>query len=123
MRLGDGGIARIFGAVAGLIVWAVHFGAIYAITAYACARGLQATRVLGLGLIPAGVLGATALALVAAGIVLATTARRLRSAGAAGTGREEHARFLLWFTAGTTLLAMIAILYEGVPTLMVPACA
>jgi len=117
-----GGFAPILGAIAGLVVWAAHFAAIYAVTAYACARGAEAARLVGVGLVPAAVLGATVVALLAAGAVLVRAGRRLRRGPPAGE-REDRGEFLPWFTAGTTLLAIVAILYEGVPPLIVPACA
>lgn len=121
MKRGAGPIA---GAIAGLIVWALHFGAIYAMAAYVCARGLQEERILGFRLVPALVLGATVVALLAAGFVLLRALLRLRhdTIRLSGEAGEHDPQFLTWFGAAAALLAIVAILYQGVPTLLVPPC-
>jgi len=119
------GFGPIAGAIAGLIIWGLHFTAVYAMTAYVCARGLEEQRVLGFDIIIVAVLGATAVALLAAGFVLFRALRRLRHSTIrlAGEGSEHDPQFLTWFSAAAALLAIVAILYQGVPTLLVPPCA
>jgi hypothetical protein len=93
---------RILGISSGAIVWALHFAAIYGITALACARGLPAAVPWTIGI-------ATALAVAAAA---ACVALGLRAAGFAG-----------WLTAAVAGLALMAIVWEAVPVFVVPACA
>lgn len=87
---------------AGVLVWALHFAAIYGFTALACARQL-----------PAPVPWAVALATLAA------------AAGCLLILRQELARpgFEAWLAAGLAALALLAIVWEALPVLMVPPCA
>ena len=94
----------------GVIIWAVHFTAIYGFTALACARGFQTLQWLGIGIVPWAVSGAT---LVAASATLAILVPALRTA---------RASFESWMTAGVAALALIAILWETLPVMMVPVC-
>jgi hypothetical protein len=81
----------------GAIVWAAHFMAIYGITALACARGFPAAVPWAIGI-------ATALALAAVIVIIVFNARD-------------------WLTAAVAGLALIAIVWEAIPVLVVPACA
>jgi hypothetical protein len=85
---------------AGAIVWALHFAAIYGVTALACARNLP-------GLVPWAVGIATALAAAAAVALIA-----VRTPDFAG-----------WVASGVAALALLAILWEAASVLVVPACA
>jgi hypothetical protein len=80
----------------GAIVWAAHFMAIYGITALACARGSPATVPWAIGI-------ATALALAAIAIIVFN--------------------FRDWMSAAVAGLALLAIVWEAIPVLVVPACA
>lgn len=88
---------------AGPIVWALHFTVIYGLTGIACARGL-------VGAVPWGVLLAT---LVAGAVCLLMMVRELRR----GPG------FLPWMAAGLAGFALLAIIWETVPVLVVRPCA
>lgn len=84
-----------------IVIWALHFTAIYGFTALACARdfGAGAPWVIG---------AATAVAaLLAAALILANL----------------NAEFMRWMTAAVAAAALVAIVWEGIPALMVPACA
>lgn len=116
------GFAPILAALAGMLVWAIHFGAVYVATAIACARGFAELVVAGLPLIPAMVLGATALALAAVGWIAARAYRRLRS-DLSGEDGEDDPQFLIWFTLAVALASALAIVWEGIPVLIVGACA
>ena len=110
--------AAVTGAVlAGLLIWAAHFTVIYGFTGLACARGLANQQVLGFGLIDVVVVGATILALLAAAAVLM---RALRFANA--SEQAESVPFLRWTAAMSAALAMIAILWEGLPALLISGC-
>lgn len=94
----------------GVIIWAVHFTAIYGFTALACARGFAALQWLGIGIVPWAIGGATLLAATATLTILVAAVR---------TARDS---FESWMTAGVAALALIAILWETLPVLMVPVC-
>jgi hypothetical protein len=71
--------------------------AIYGVTALACARGFPAAVPWAIGI-------ATALALAAVIAIIIFNARE-------------------WMTAAVAALALLAIVWEAVPVLVVPACA
>ena len=85
------------------LCWALHFAAIYGFTAIACARGSA-------GWVPWAIAAITALAAGAAIAVLAVALRRRDS--------FEH-----WLAAAAAGLALVAIVWEALPALVVPACA
>ena len=87
---------------AGVIIWALHFTAIYGFTALACARGWSGA------VVP---LNAAASALAAAAVlaVIATGWRRRES--------FEH-----WLSAAIGAAALVAIVYESAPLLIVAPC-
>jgi hypothetical protein len=115
------GFSPIAGAVAGLLVWAAHFGVVYGTNAVACERGLTGRTLLGQPLVPAVVLGATAVALAALALVWLRARRRLEH-GLAGQEGEDEPRFLLWLTAAVSLLSALAVLWQGLPVLFVRPC-
>ena len=81
----------------GAIVWALHFAAIYSVTALACARGYAQTRFFDIEIVTLAVLGATLIAFVA---VLAIVRRARRADGES---------FESWLTATVAGLAAIGI--------------
>ena len=113
-------IAEILLSALGLGIWTVHFAAIYAINAYGCERGLTGERVLGLPLVPVLVIAATAAALGALGVVLWRSAAGLSPPY--DDGGETEPRFTRWFAAATAALALVAVVYEAIPALIVPPC-
>jgi hypothetical protein len=88
---------------AGAMVWALHFAAIYGITALACARGSA-------GPVPWAIGIAT---IVAVGLVFFLIWISFKDIGA----------FANWLSAAVAGLALLAIVWEAVPVLLVPACA
>ena len=94
-----------------VMIWAAHFLVIYGFTALACARGFVDVRWIGIGIVPWTIGAATALALAA------TLAVVLRAA------RAAHESFTEWMTAALGALSMLAMFWEALPVLMVPACA
>ena len=88
---------------AGPLTWAAHFAAIYGITAIACARGSA-------GWVPQAIAAITFVAAAAAIAILVAALRRRES--------FEH-----WLAAGAAGLALVAIAWEALPALVVPACA
>ncbi|KON81421.1 hypothetical protein PA01_07210 [Azoarcus sp. PA01] len=87
---------------AGVIVWALHFSVIYGLTALACARAAAQA-------VP-WVIGAATL--VASGVCVAIIVRELGR----GPGFES------WLAAGLAVLALLAVLWEALPVLMVAPC-
>jgi amino acid transporter len=119
--MGRRGIPAMIGMVAALLVWAVHFLAIYGAQATACVRAAPDTELFGQPLVPTLVLGLTAVALLAVAAVGLLAWRRLPSGMTAQAG-EEQPRFLRWLTVGTALFAALAILWETLPVLVLPPC-
>jgi hypothetical protein len=87
----------------GAIVWAAHFMAIYGITALACARGSP-------GLVPWAIGIAS---IIAIGLVFLLIWIAFKDIGAFGN----------WLSAAVASLALLAIVWQAVPVLWVPACA
>lgn len=86
----------------GVIVWALHFFAIYGLTGVACARGMPAA-------VPWAVALPTAVAAAVAALLVARGMRR--------RGEFEHG-----IAAGLAGFALLAILWEALPLLMVAPC-
>ena len=88
---------------AGPLCWALHFAAIYGLTGIACARGMGSA-------VPWAIAAVTSVAAAAVIAILAVALRRRDS--------FEH-----WLAAAAAGLALLAIAWEALPVLMVPACA
>lgn len=86
----------------GVVVWALHFAVIYGFTGLACARGWAP-------LVPPAVVFATGVALAAALAVIVA-------------GFTKRGEFESWMSAALGGFAFIAIAYEGIAVLIVPAC-
>jgi hypothetical protein len=87
----------------GALCWALHFAAIYGFTGVACARGYAPA-------VPWAILACTVPALLGAAVVMRLALRRRESL--------EH-----WLAAAIAGAAMVAIVWEALPALLVPACA
>lgn len=87
---------------AGVLVWALHFAAIYGFTALACARGLA-------HVVPTAIGAASAIALVAVVAIIVS-------------GWRRRAHFEHRLSASLAALALLAIVYETIPAWTVPAC-
>jgi hypothetical protein len=101
---------------AGLLIWAADFLFIYAFAAVACARGFADATVLGLGIVPLASFVATVLALAATGVVIVMGTRRARN------GDPSSGAFVGGLAATTALLALIAIVFTGLPGLLLRTC-
>jgi hypothetical protein len=105
----------------GLLIWAAHFLTIYGVNGVVCARGLDRFTVLGFGIVPAIVAAATGLAVIACCMIAVAA---LRGQGP-GMGDEVGSVRAFW-RSGTACLAgfaVIAILWTGLPALLVAPCA
>lgn len=107
------------GMMAGLLIWAAHFAVVYAFNGLACARGFAGTTLFGIGLVPAGIVAVTVLALAATALVVL---RARRGPWPALGTSDEAGRFVRWMTAAFASLSLLAILWIGLPALQVPAC-
>lgn len=115
------GFSPILGAIAALIVWAAHFLLVYGVQATLCWRGLAGGTILGWPVVPALVVAATAVALVAIGVIGWRAWHRLRSAPAGEDG-EEQPQFTVWMSLSVALLAILALVWEGIPVFLLPPC-
>jgi Mn2+/Fe2+ NRAMP family transporter len=112
---GEAGVfSRLLGLVFGFLVWVLHFLAIYAATAVACVLGLGAA---GAGVRSTVVTTLVIVTVVAAAIVVLHALKTYRR-------REKvlDQRFLSSITIGHDAIAVIGILYQVFPILMVPVC-
>ncbi|MBR0650204.1 hypothetical protein GXW78_11060 [Roseomonas terrae] len=107
-------------SVAGLVVWAGHFTAIYAASAVACERGLAERSVFGLPWISAMVGLATVVALALLALVLRPSLRM--PAASVLDGGEAEPRFTRWFAGSTAVLAALGVVFQAVPVLLLPGC-
>lgn len=92
------------------VVWAVHFTVIYVVNALACARGIAA------GWVPLAIALATAPALLALLLLAQAAWRRARA------GEEEAAPFLGHVGVLLCTLTLVALAWNVLPVLFVPAC-
>lgn len=99
------------------LVWAAHFLAIYAFTALACARKDTAGW-FGVGTVPWFVSAAT---LVAAAVLLLTIGIAVHD-GRRSASSPEPSPFVHWLTAAIAGLVLLAVVWETLPVLLVPAC-
>jgi hypothetical protein len=98
----------------GPLIWAAHFLAIYVFNGILCARPHWNIQWAGMSLSSWGILGAAVIA------VLAITAILLR-AHPSETAADNRA-FIRWMSLALSLLSMVAIVWETVPVLLLPAC-
>jgi hypothetical protein len=109
----------LFFLIGGFAIWAAHFLVIYGYAGLLCARPEWARlQFLDVGAVPLGVAAATTAALLALAVLLAWILRsRARIAG------MTEPRFLPVLSAGGAGLAAIAIIWEGIFSILtVPAC-
>ncbi|MDQ4135958.1 MAG: hypothetical protein M3158_07240 [Pseudomonadota bacterium] len=111
-------MARLFWMTSGFVFWTAQFTVIYAVTAVACARGWWRISLLGLDLVRAGIAVATLLALAATALVFWRAFARGRNAD-----EEASARFVETVTLWVCGLSLVAIAYNGLPALILPACS
>ena len=106
------GFLRLF---SGPIVWAIHFLLVYGFTGVLCARPAWEVQWLGIGLLEWGI-GSAAVAALAL-LAFIHLGRRRKEAV------EINAVFVRRTGAALALLSALAIVWESLPLLLVPACA
>lgn len=99
--------------MAGPIVWAVHFVAIYGFVGFTCARPLAPAQWLGVGWVGWTVVGMGVIACVALAAWL-----RVRPA----SGEPDNRRFLRRASRALGWLAFLAIAWETLAVFLVPGC-
>ncbi len=100
------------------LVWAAHFLAIYGFTALACER-MGTPGWFGVGAVLWFVGAAT---LFATAVLLVTIVVAVRD-GRRAASLPEPSSFVHWFTAAIAGLALLAVLWETLPVLLVPVCS
>ncbi|WP_458094579.1 hypothetical protein [Roseomonas sp. WA12] len=106
---------------AGFLVWAAHFGALYAVHAHACERDMAARHLLGMPWVAVLVVGATVLSLAVLAVLFRLTWPGTGPRGAT-EAREAEPDFTRWFGATACVMAGFAVVFEAVPALVLPAC-
>ena len=111
-------VSRLLFMLAGLIIWASHFGFVYGFNALACTFGFAGSQLLGMGVVVLAVGLATLLAFGADILVL------LRAvAGPHAVNLAADSRHFIRYVAGSlAALSAVAVLWQGLPALMIPAC-
>lgn len=113
-------VSRITFLTGGLLVWAVHFTLVYGLNTLACTR-LDGTSVLGVRVVPVAIGIAT---VVAAGLNLLLLASALRGRGP-GIADEHDASVRHFWRFGTGMIAalgLVAVVWGGLPALIVNPC-
>lgn len=105
----------------GLAIWAAHFGLVYAVAALACERDWAAGRLLGLPWVPFAIVALTALALAALFLVFRAARRRMLP-GPWDEGGQAEPRFTAWFAAAAAAYSALAVAFQTLPALLLPAC-
>ncbi|MBM1170835.1 hypothetical protein [Microvirga arabica] len=108
-------------ALGGMIAWAVQFTVIYGATSTLCGRGWADATLLGVGVVQFTILAATIAAFVPAAILLVVSLREERQR------RDQPASATDSFLSQASVLinglSLVAILWNGVPAFILPACA
>ena len=113
---------RVFPTVAyllgSMIVWAGAFAGAYVVTALVCARRLGDASVLGIGVLPFSIGLITIVALVATAIIALVAYRRWPKPGDA-----DLPSFVQSMALFVALMAVLGIVWNGVPALFFASCA
>ena len=107
----DRAFLRLF---AGPLVWAVHFLGVYGVVGIICARQLHGVAFSGLGIVSWVVAAATAVSIAAVVLLTLRDARRQLP--------HDNPSFTRWTSAALGLLSIVAIAWEAMAILLVPAC-
>lgn len=113
-------IAKSLFMLAGLLIWAAHFTVMYAFNALACARGFAGSSVLGIGVVTLAAVLATAAAAAATAWMLFLAFRW--EGPLSGESGDPAARTIRYAAVGLGGLGLVAILWSGLPALIVPPC-
>ncbi|HEV7346211.1 MAG TPA: hypothetical protein VGN60_11335 [Devosia sp.] len=112
----------LLASVSGLVIWAAHFGIIYAVNALNCERRWMDQTVLGMGLVPFAITMATIAAVLGLAII-AALAFLDKAPNLPDAANERTSVFFRKLTITVTALALVAVIYQTIPVYVVPACA
>jgi hypothetical protein len=112
---------QVFIMLGGLFAWAAQFTILYGATSTICALDRAGATVLGIGIIPATIIGGTVAALAAAAAVLAHALRRHRALQAADASAADV--FMSQAAILISAFSLAAIAWHGLPAFILPACA
>lgn len=113
----------LLGSVSSLILWAVHFVAVYSLVGVGCEEGWQRTPVLGTNGLTLLLVSITlpALSLIAWIGWVGWQSHRQASRGGGSEDRGRW-RFLGLITLALAVLAFISTIMTAVPIMMLPPC-
>jgi hypothetical protein len=115
----------LVGTVNGLIIWAGHFVFVYAFLSVACIARWDRIAIAGTNLVTFVLAVATVLALVliVVGAVLSLRVwQQTRSPPGERDERRVRQAFLSWLGITVSGIAFIAVLFVGLPILLLPPC-
>lgn len=110
----------LLAATAGYIVWSIAFVVLYAFQGYACASGLDATRLFGTNLATAILLFIWIVHLAAGGALFAY-ARRSRGAATSSPDADTE-RFLANLSCLLAAAGVVSTIYIGAPVIILDPC-
>lgn len=111
----------LLAATTGYIIWSVAFVVLYAFQGFACASGLDTTRLFGLNLATAILLLIWLVHLAAGGAVFAY-ARRVHS-NVTISADADTLRFLANISCLLAAAGMVSTLYIGAPVMFLDPCS
>jgi hypothetical protein len=112
---------RLVFLLSGFLIWALHFGLVYAVTAFACARGFSGNSSPGSSIVPLTVAAATCVAVVLQGAIV-VCAGRGRGPGIGGEPDTSVREFWRTSTMGIAVLGAVAVTWTAVPVFFVRPC-
>lgn len=98
----------------GLLVWAADFLLVYVFAALACARGFAHLQIAGFSIVPFVTTLVSIVALLATAALMWPALRRARN----GPSSDQHSQFILFLAIALSALALIAIVWTGLPPLL-----
>lgn len=112
---------QVFVMLGGFILWAVQFTLIYGATSTTCALEVAETRLFGIGIVPAVIAAVTLAALLCtAGVMIHALREHRRLQGGQGAVTDI---FLSQAAILISAFSIAAIIWQGIPALILPACA
>jgi hypothetical protein len=105
----------------GLIAWAVQFTIIYGVTSTLCGRGWADVTIIGLGAVQMSILAASLIAFAATAILLMVSVGKDRQMKDGTMSAADS--FMNRAAVLINGLSLVVILWQGVPALILPACA
>jgi len=104
--------------LSGVLIWGAHFGIVYIFTALACARRFQDLSWLGIGIVSWTVAIASMAAVAGILLILVPAWRNLYRR----SPQSATPAFIDWMTVAFGGLALLAIVWEAFPVILVPIC-